>query len=87
MPIMPKKDDGSVDWESGIRTGAYMLDKFEPGVQATFTKNENYYKPGKGWFDAVRVPVDQGLGGAHQRAALRRNPLHGPLRPQDARPC
>ena len=53
MPIMPKKDDGSVDWESGIRTGAYKLEKFEPGVQATFTKNENYYKPGKGWFDRV----------------------------------
>ena len=53
MPIMPKKDDGSVDWESGIRTGAYALDKFEPGVNATFNKNPNYYKAGKGWFDRV----------------------------------
>jgi peptide/nickel transport system substrate-binding protein len=53
MPIMPKKPDGSVDWESGIRTGAYKLEKFTPGVSASFTKNENYYKPGKGWFDAV----------------------------------
>jgi peptide/nickel transport system substrate-binding protein len=54
MPIMPKKDDGSVDWESGIRTGAYKLEKFQPGVQASFTKNENYYKPNRGWFDTVQ---------------------------------
>ena len=53
MPIMPKNEDGSVDWQSGIRTGAYKLEKFEPGVSATFTKNENYYKTGKGWFDRV----------------------------------
>ena len=53
MPIMPKKDDGSVDWESGIRTGAYMLEKFTPGVSATFNKNPNYYKADKGWFDRV----------------------------------
>ena len=25
----------AVDWQSGIRTGAYMLEKFEPGVIAT----------------------------------------------------
>ena len=53
MPIMPKKDDGSADWESGIRTGAYMLEKFEPGVKATFKKNPNYFKADKGWFDAI----------------------------------
>jgi peptide/nickel transport system substrate-binding protein len=53
MPIMPKKDDGSVDWESGIRTGAYTLEKFTPGVSATFNKNPNYHKEGKGWFDRV----------------------------------
>ena len=42
MPIMPKNPDGTVDWQSGIRTGAYKLDKFDPGVQASFSKNENY---------------------------------------------
>ncbi len=53
MPIMPANADGSVDWQSGIRTGAYMLDKFTPGVTATFNKNPNYFKSGKGWFDRV----------------------------------
>ena len=49
---MPAKE-GAVDWESGIRTGPYMLGKFEPGVIATFNKNPNYFKSDKGWFDRV----------------------------------
>jgi peptide/nickel transport system substrate-binding protein len=53
MPIMPKNEDGSVDWQSGIRAGAYMLAKFDPGVSATFNKNPNHYKSDKGWFDRV----------------------------------
>ena len=79
IPIMPKKEDGTADWESGIRTGPYMLDKFEPGVIGTFNKNPNYFKSDKGWFDRVEFLVDQGCDGAHQRADLRRNPVHGPL--------
>jgi peptide/nickel transport system substrate-binding protein len=30
-----------------------MLEKFEPGVIATFNKNPNYFKSDKGWFDRV----------------------------------
>jgi peptide/nickel transport system substrate-binding protein len=52
IPIMPKAD-GGVDWQSGIRTGPYMLEKFEPGVKASFKKNPNYFKTGKAWFDGV----------------------------------
>src|SRR4051794_30343710 len=26
IPIMPAKDDGTVDWQSGVRTGPYVLD-------------------------------------------------------------
>ena len=44
MPIMPAKDGGGVDWESGIRTGPYILDKCEPGVRATMKRNPNYLK-------------------------------------------
>ncbi|RUV54911.1 ABC transporter substrate-binding protein [Mesorhizobium sp. M5C.F.Ca.IN.020.29.1.1] len=52
IPVMPAKE-GGVDWESGIRTGPYMLETFEPGVIATFNKNPNYFKSDKGWFDRV----------------------------------
>jgi peptide/nickel transport system substrate-binding protein len=53
MPIMPAKDGGGVDWESGVRTGAYVLEKFEPGVRCNLNKNPNYYKSDRGWFDRV----------------------------------
>jgi len=53
MPIMPKKDDGTADWESGIRTGAYTLEKFEPGVSCFLNRNPNYYKSNVAWFDRV----------------------------------
>jgi peptide/nickel transport system substrate-binding protein len=53
MPIMPAKADGSADWESGIRTGPYVLEKFDPGVKATFNRNANYFKTDRGWFDRV----------------------------------
>ena len=53
IPIMPAKDDGSVDWESGIRTGPYTLEKFEAGVSCFLNKNPNYFKSDKGWFDRV----------------------------------
>lgn len=53
LPIMPAADDGSADWASGIRTGAYTLDKFSPGVLATMKRNLNFF--GTAWFDEVEV--------------------------------
>ena len=53
IPIMPAKDGGGVDWQSGIRTGPYMLEKLEFGVSAKMKRNPNYY--GTTWFDEVEV--------------------------------
>ena len=39
---MPAKDGGGVDWQSGIRTGPFMLEEFEPGVSAKLKRNPNY---------------------------------------------
>jgi peptide/nickel transport system substrate-binding protein len=52
LPIMPVKD-GAVDWRSGNRTGPYVLGKFDPGVITTLTRNPNYFKSDRAWFDAV----------------------------------
>jgi peptide/nickel transport system substrate-binding protein len=51
-PIMPSAD-GKVDWQSGIRTGPFKLDKFEPGVSARMTRNDNFYKDV--WFDSFEM--------------------------------
>lgn len=55
LPIMPVKEDGTADWSSGNRTGAYKLNKLQPGVQANFVRNENYHKADRGWFDSVDI--------------------------------
>jgi peptide/nickel transport system substrate-binding protein len=52
--IMPAVD-GKVDPTSGIGTGAYILENFEPGVRFIGRKNPNYWKSGAGHFDTVEI--------------------------------
>ena len=54
LPILPAKGDG-VDWEAGVGTGPYKLTKFDPGVRSTFTRNPNYWKADRAFFDEVEI--------------------------------
>jgi peptide/nickel transport system substrate-binding protein len=47
--------DGKADWQSGVRTGAYVIEKFEPGVKTTLKKYPNYYRTDRGHFDSAEV--------------------------------
>lgn len=40
-----------------IGTGPYLLDKWERGVQATFKRNPDYWKPGLPFFDELEMQV------------------------------
>ena len=51
FPILPA-EDGKIDPTSGIGTGPYAIDEFEPGVRFRGTRNANYYKDGA-HFDSV----------------------------------
>src|SRR5258705_7605695 len=53
IPIMPAKDDGTADWDSKVRTGAFDFESWEPGVRARLKRNPNYHKPGMPYFDDV----------------------------------
>jgi len=53
LPIMQAKADGTADWQSGIWTGPFVLEKFEPGVRTNMKRFPNYHKEGKPYFDAV----------------------------------
>ena len=55
VAILPAKD-GKVD-TSGIGTGGYVLEKFEPGVRSRLKRNPNYWKEGHAWFDSADVTV------------------------------
>lgn len=54
LAIMPVVD-GRPDWRSGIGTGGYVLETFEPGVRAFLTRNPNYWKEGRAHFDEVEL--------------------------------
>jgi len=54
LVIQPSKD-GAIDALSGLSTGAYILDKFEPGVRATSKRNPNYWKEGAAHFDEIEL--------------------------------
>lgn len=46
-------DGDSIEWKSGVGTGAYVLESFEPGVGAKVKRNPNYWKPDRAYFDSV----------------------------------
>jgi peptide/nickel transport system substrate-binding protein len=52
LPIMPGTD-GKIDPTSTDGCGPYVVESFEPGVQATLNKNPNYWKSDRGHFDQV----------------------------------
>ncbi|ESZ37809.1 ABC transporter substrate-binding protein [Mesorhizobium sp. M0292] len=52
LVIMPAKD-GKADWASGVRTGAFVLENFQPGVSAKLKRNPNYFKTGKPYLNEV----------------------------------
>jgi peptide/nickel transport system substrate-binding protein len=54
LAIMPAKDDG-VDWQSGVGTGPFSLESYEPGVRGTMKRNPNYHMDGRGHFDAAEL--------------------------------
>jgi peptide/nickel transport system substrate-binding protein len=50
--IMPVTD-GRADWQSGIRTGPFILESFQPGASAKLKRNPNYFKSGRPYLDEV----------------------------------
>ncbi len=43
------------DLAEGVFTGGYILKDFEPGVRAFATRNPNYFKSDRAWFDEVEI--------------------------------
>lgn len=52
LAILPAKD-GKIDATAGIGSGAYIIEKFDPGVSTTLKRNPNYWKEGRGHFDTI----------------------------------
>jgi peptide/nickel transport system substrate-binding protein len=52
LAIMPVVD-GALSVNTGIGTGGYILEAFDPGVRAKFKRNPNYWKADSANFDEV----------------------------------
>ncbi len=53
LTICPAKDGGGIDWETGVGTGGYVLESFDPGVRTMVKRNPNYWKEGRAHFESV----------------------------------
>jgi peptide/nickel transport system substrate-binding protein len=49
--------DGFKDWSKPIGTGAFILDRFDPGVRIALKKTADYWKEGRGHIDAAEITV------------------------------
>ncbi len=54
LPIMPSKD-GKVDARSGIGTGSYTLESFDPGVRTSLKRFPNFWDSSRGHFDEAEL--------------------------------
>ena len=45
--------EGHTDWQKFIGTGPYVLASYDPGVRFKATRNPNYWKPNRAWFDDI----------------------------------
>ena len=50
LTIVPGGTDAA-GWESGIGTGPYILTAWEPGIRSAGTRDPNYFKEGRPYFD------------------------------------
>ena len=76
IPIMPAKDDGTVDWQSGIRTGPFMPRQVRAGRSRNAQAQSQLLQDDKPYFDEVECLAHHRCRGAHQRPELRRGALH-----------
>jgi peptide/nickel transport system substrate-binding protein len=53
LSIYPALDGGGIDMESGVGTGAFLLESFEPGIATRLKRNPNYHKNGKPYLDEI----------------------------------
>ncbi|WP_106477853.1 ABC transporter substrate-binding protein [Phytohalomonas tamaricis] len=47
--------DGTTDFSKGIGTGPFKCDEFTPGVRSVAVRNENYWREGRPYLDAIEL--------------------------------
>jgi peptide/nickel transport system substrate-binding protein len=55
LTIVPGEKDGKIKATAGIGAGAYVLESYEPGVNAKMKRHRNYWRSDYGHFDEVET--------------------------------
>jgi len=53
--VVGPSSEGKVDWDSGIGSGPYTLDRFDPGIQAELVRYDEYHREDRGFLDRVSL--------------------------------
>lgn len=53
MAVCPSDGKGTIDWQSHVGAGGYVLKNFEPGDNAHMERNPNFWNPDRAHFDTV----------------------------------
>ncbi len=73
IPIVPTGTKGK-EYEKGVGTGPFILKAWEPGVRFFGTRNPNYFKKGRPYFDEVEI---LGIADTNARTnALKTGQIH-----------
>lgn len=56
LTMLPAKDDGSIEWESGIGAGPYKIENHEPGVRSSLKRHDGWHREGA-YFDDIDLIV------------------------------
>jgi len=54
IPVVPKGTKGK-EYEKGVGTGPFLMKAWEPGVRFLGTRNPNYFRSGRPYFDEVEI--------------------------------
>ena len=55
MVVAPANTDGTIDWQSGIGCGSYVLDHYDPGVSAELSRNANHWDGDVGHCESAQM--------------------------------
>ena len=56
LTMLPAKDDGTIEWESGIGAGPYRLVENDPGIGARLERHDGWHREGA-YFDGVEMTI------------------------------
>lgn len=72
--IMPSKDGKVEDPTSGIGSGGYMVETYDPGVKSILKRNPNFYNDAEAHFDSIESLVIKDV--AARTTALTTGEIH-----------